>query len=167
MPDLTSALAAHRAAVGDLIAVAEKAAPNWNTPRAPGKWSPAQVVEHMAIALEENANVMAGRPSKIPTLPAFVRPLTRLVFNRIVRTGGFPKAKTNSAMTPARGPATAAEARARLESALAKFESESRFLESTRQPVASGAFGKVPLEDFVRFNELHARHHIKQIVVQT
>jgi hypothetical protein len=166
MPDITSALASHRAAVNDFIAIAERAAPNWNTPRAPGKWSPALVVEHVAIAIEENGNVAAGRPAKIPTLPGFLRPLVRVFFNRIVRTGSFPKAKTNGAMTPSKGPATASDARARLEGALAKFEAECRAVASSGGKVSSGAFGVVPVDDFVRFNELHTRHHAKQITVQ-
>jgi hypothetical protein len=165
MSDLTSALAAHRAAVNDLGGVAERATQHWNTPRAPGKWSPAQVVEHVAMALEENANVIAGRSSKIPTLPAIVRPLVRIFFNRILRTGKFPKAKTNRAMDPAKGPPTAADARPRLEGALAKFEAECRAAAAANRRVASGAFGLVSLEDFLRFNELHVRHHTNQIPI--
>jgi hypothetical protein len=166
MPDLNTAFAANRTAVEALIATAEKAAPNWNTPRAPGKWSPAQVVEHVAMALEENGNVAMGRPSKIPTLPVVVRPLTNLVFRYILRTGKFPKAKTNRAMTPERGPESAAHAGARLNEALRRFEADCQTTASRGQPVASGAFGRVPVEDFVRFNELHVRHHTKQVAVQ-
>ncbi|MEQ1858259.1 MAG: DinB family protein, partial [Longimicrobiales bacterium] len=102
---------------------------------------------------------------KIPTLPAIIRPLTNLLFKHIVRTGKFPKAKTNRAMTPERGPATAADARARLHSALARFESDLSETASAGRPVRSGAFGVVSVEDFVRFNELHTRHHIKQIPI--
>ena len=167
MPDLATALASNRAAVEALIATAEKAAPNWNTPRAPGKWSPAQVVEHVAMALEENGNVAMGRPSRIPTLPGVLRPLVRVFFNRIVRTGNFPKAKTNRAMTPMKSPESAAHARTRLGDALRRFEADCQTTASRGDQVASGAFGKVPVEDFVRFNELHVRHHTKQIVAQS
>lgn len=166
MSDLTSAFAANRAAVEALIATAERAASNWNTPRAPGKWSPAQVVEHVAIALEENGNVAMGRPSKIPTLPAFVRPIIKIVFKRIVRTGKFPKARTNRAMTPIEGPDSPANARTRLNEALRRFESDCQTAASRGQQIASGAFGTVSVEDFVRFNELHVLHHVKQIVVE-
>lgn len=163
MLDLNTALEANRSAVEDLADVAERATAHWTTPRSPGKWSPAQVVEHVAMALEENANVVAGRPSKIPTLPALIRPVVRILFNRIVRTGKFPKAKTNAAMTPARGPATPADARPRLRAALATFERECRA--RAGRPVESLTFGAVAVEDLVRFNELHVRHHIKQIPI--
>ena len=48
MADVNDVLAANRAAVLDLVAAAERSAATWTTPRAPGKWSPSQVVEHVA-----------------------------------------------------------------------------------------------------------------------
>ena len=53
MADVNDVLAANRAAVLDLVAAAERSAATWTTPRAPGKWSPSQVVEHVAGGLEE------------------------------------------------------------------------------------------------------------------
>ena len=38
-----------------------------DAPRAPGKWSPSQIIEHVARSLEESANMAAGRPSKFPS----------------------------------------------------------------------------------------------------
>jgi len=63
MADVSTVLAGNRAAVDDLIAAADRTGAAWATPRAPGKWSPSQVVEHVARALEESANVVAGTPS--------------------------------------------------------------------------------------------------------
>ena len=90
MADVNDVLAANRAAVLDLVAAAERSAATWTTPRAPGKWSPSQVVEHVAGGLEEAANIVSGAPS-IPMPPAFLRPLLRLYFNRILKKGVFPK----------------------------------------------------------------------------
>src|SRR2546422_10609082 len=127
MADVGTVLAGNRAAVDDLIAAADRTGAAWTTPRAPGKWSPSQVVEHVARSLDESANVVSGAPSKFPTLPFFLRPVVRaFLFNRVLRTNAFPKAKTNKAMNPASGPATPAEGRARLESALARFDRECR-----------------------------------------
>ena len=82
MADVNDVFAANRAAVLDLVAAAERSAATWTTPRAPGKWSPSQVVEHVAGGLEEAANALSGAPT-IPMPPAFLRPLLRLYFNRI------------------------------------------------------------------------------------
>ncbi|HYU80758.1 MAG TPA: DinB family protein [Vicinamibacterales bacterium] len=165
MADVDIVLDANRAAVNDLIAAAEKCGSRWTAPRAPGKWSPSQVVEHVALALEESAHVVSGEPSKFPSLPAFVRPLVRgLVFKRVLKKNAFPKAKTNKAMNPASGPATTAEARGRLDGAFAKFERACRERAAQGQTVESTVFGTVSVEDYARFMALHTRHHCKQVV---
>ena len=88
MADVNDALASNRDAVLELVAAAERSAATWTTPRAPGKWSPSQVVEHVAGGLEEAANVVSGAPS-IPMPPAFLRPLARLYFNRVLKKAYF------------------------------------------------------------------------------
>ena len=163
MADVNDVLAANRAAVLDLVAAAERSAATWTTPRAPGKWSPSQVVEHVAGGFDEAANVLAGAPS-LPMPPAFLRPLIRLYFNWILRKGVFPQGwKAHKALNPASGPATPAEARVRLEGALARFDQECRRRAASGQHLVSSGFGTVSLEDLVRFSELHTRHHCKQM----
>jgi hypothetical protein len=162
--EMDTRLAANRAAIGDLIAAAERAGGVWTIARAPGKWSPSQIVEHVARALDESANVVSGAPSKFPKLPFFLRPVVRgFLFNRVLKSGAFPKARTNKAMDPAVGPATPAEARVRLEGALARFDQECRACEKADGVVASATFGRVSVADYARFIELHTRHHCKQM----
>ncbi len=164
MTDLNGALAGNRAAVSELIATAERAGSAWTVPCAPGKWSPSRVVEHVALSLEQSANVVAGAASKFPSLPGFLRPLVRILFfNRILKKGVFPKAKTPKALDPASGPATPAQARVRMEGALAKFDQACRARVASGQKVASTIFGTVSVEDYARFQELHVRHHCKQM----
>lgn len=163
MADVNDVLAANRAAVLDLVAAAERSAVTWTTPGAPGKWSPSQVVEHLAGGLEEAANVLSGAPS-IPMPPAFLRPLARLYFNWILKKGVFPKGwKAHKALDPATGPATPAQARVRLEGALARFDQECRRRAASGQHLVSTGFGTVSVEDLVRFSALHTRHHCKQM----
>jgi len=100
MADVNSALAGNRDAIRELVAAAEKSGAAWTVPRAPGKWSPSQVVEHVALALEESANVVSGAPSKFPTLPRFVRPLVRgLFFNRVLQKKAFPRRRPTKPST--------------------------------------------------------------------
>jgi hypothetical protein len=162
MADVDDVLAADRDAVNELVAAAERSAATWTTPRAPGKWSPSQVVEHVARGLEEGANIVSGAPL-IPMPPAFLRPLARLLFNRTLRKGAFPKGfKAHKALDPLAGPSTPAEARVRLEGAFARFDQECRRRAASGQHLVS-AFGMVSVEDFVRFNAIHTRHHCKQM----
>jgi hypothetical protein len=163
MADMNDELAANRAAVNDLVAAAERSAATWTTPRVPGKWSPSQVVEHVARGLEEGANIVSGAPS-IQHVPTFLRPLARLFFNRTLKKDAFPKGlKSHKALNPASGPATPAEARARLEGAFARFDQECRRRAASGQHVVSTGFGRVSVEDLVRFNAIHTRHHCKQL----
>jgi len=164
MADINDVLADHRTAVLDLVAAAERSATTWTTPRAPGKWSPSQVVEHVARGLDEAANAVSGAPSSIPMPPAPLRLLARLFFNWTLKRGAFPKGgKAHKAMDPTSGPATPAEARVRLEGAFARFDQECRSRAASGQHVLSTGFGKVSVEDLVRFNALHTRHHCKQM----
>ena len=163
MPDISAALADNHAAVDDLIATAEKSESVWTTPRAPGKWSPSQVVEHVALSLEQSGNVAAGVPSKFPSFPRLFRPLLRIVFRWILRRQKFPKGKTPPPFDPSAGPTTPAEARTRLEGAATKFDEGCRTCATDGGDVQSSVFGKIHLEDYVRFQALHVRHHAKQM----
>jgi hypothetical protein len=171
MPDLETSLAGDHAAVAALLAAADRAGAAWTVPRAPGKWSPSQVVEHVTRILEESANVASGAPSKFPKMPFFVRPIARaLVFNRTLRKNAFPdKMKASAAFDPASGPApapgsaTPPEARVRLEGALKRFDQACRARAASGQDVMSTIFGAVSVADFARFQELHIRHHYLQM----
>src|SRR5262245_1126576 len=144
MPDLDTALAASKNAVEQLIVAGERTGAAWAAARAPGKWSPSQIVEHVARSLEESASMAAGLPSRFPRLPSLVHPLARgLLFSRVLRNAAFPKAKTNKAMNPASGPPTPAEGRSRLETAHRKFEQACREIESHGGPLRTTVFGEV------------------------
>ena len=162
--DITAQVTDSRAALDELIANAEAAESNWTTPRAPGKWSPQQVTEHVAIVLEEAAHLVDQRPAKFPNFPFFLRPILRgMVFKKAVKTGDFPKAKTFKAFDPPSGPETPAAARERLDSAHQKFQEACTACAHAEGMVKSSVFGAVSLSDYIRFTALHTRHHAKQI----
>ena len=164
MEQLATALEGVHSALGDLLVAIDNAAPFWTVPHAPGKWSAAQVAEHVARIMEESANVAAGLPSKFPTVPFFLRPIGRLlVFRRILRRKSFLKMKTGEGFDPPAGPATTVQARARLIGALKRFEDACRSRAEAGQKVQSTIFGPVSVVDFARFQELHVRHHVPQI----
>jgi DinB family protein len=165
MAEIDTALAASKDAVDELVLAGERTGAGWAASRAPGKWTPSQIVEHVARSLEESANMAAGRPSKFPKLPALLHPVVRgLLFRRVLRKAAFPKAKTNKAMNPASGPATPGEGRIRLEAAHQKFDEACRRVAASGGRMTTTIFGSVPVQDYVRFMELHTRHHRKQIV---
>src|SRR5712692_1944198 len=148
MSDLQS-LADLHAAVATFLATVDSVGATWTVPRAPGKWSPSQVVEHVARIMEESANVVAGAPSKFPTLPIVLRPVARLlVFRRILRRGAFLQMKAFESFKPAVGPNTVAAGRVRLEQALTRFDQACRARAASSRDVASTIFGTVSVADF-------------------
>jgi hypothetical protein len=165
MPAIEDALKSNRAAVEAFLAAVDQLGSTWLTPRAPRKWTPAQVTEHVARGYDESVKVFAGQEAAFPSLPGLLRPVARgLLFNRVCRKGTFPKARTNRPMDPVTGPATPAEGRARLEAALAAFERQAKATGAAVDAmVTSKTFGTVKLSDWVRFQEVHARHHQKQL----
>lgn len=164
MADITAQLADARVALDEFLVSADGAADTWTTPRAPGKWSPSQLAEHVARSYESGANAARGLPSGFPTLPFFLRPLARrFLFDRVVRTGRFPKARTNAAMDPKRGPESPQEARQRLYAALAAFSGACSEAAASGDTMTSGTFGTIPVADYVRFMTAHTRHHRLQL----
>ena len=91
MAEIDTALAASRDAVDQLIRAGEQSGAAWLAPCAPGKWSPSQIVEHVARGLDEGANVAAGRRPRFQCPPAVVRLIGRFLFKRVLRKGVFPK----------------------------------------------------------------------------
>ena len=167
MADIDTALAASRDAIEQMIRAGEQSGAAWNLPRAPGKWSPSQIVEHVAGGLEDFTNFAAGRPTKIPRPPAVVRvvlrPIAGFIFRRVLRKGVFPKGfKAHKALNPARGPATPAEARIRLETLHQEFDGVCRRVAADGRPLTT-LFGSFPVHDYVRYTEIHTRHHTKQM----
>ena len=166
MADIDTALAANRDAVDQVIWAGEQSGAAWNAPRAPGKWSPSQVVEHIARGLEEGANNLAGRPSKVPMPPAVVRLIGRFFFKRVLRKATFPTgSKAHKSLNPAGGPATPAEGSIRLETAHQEWDEACRRIAASGRPATTG-FGSFPVEDLVRFSEIHTRHHSKQMAAR-
>lgn len=161
MADLNAALAESRAALDQLITAGERSGEKWGTPRAAGKWSPSQIAEHVARALEESGKNITGQPNLFPSLPVFVRPVVRgLFFNRVLKNNTFINGRTNKAMNPSAGPVTPAAGRARLEQAHASFE---RACRESSPRFNHQIFGDIATADYARFQALHTLHHRKQI----
>jgi hypothetical protein len=159
--DLHAALAESRAALEQLILAGEQCGPAWAAPRAPGKWSPSQIVEHVAMSLEESGKNIKGEKSAFPTLPGFIRPVVRaFFFNRALTAETFPSGRANKAMSPMAGPQTPAHGRDRLYQAHIAFE---RACQEMGERFNHSIFGDVATSDYARFMAKHTRHHTRQI----
>lgn len=159
MSAIEEALAESRAAVESLLG--SFAAAPWDAPPAPGKWSPAQAVEHVALTYEVSMELVEGKPA-IRGIPRPLRWLAgKLLVPRVLRTGRFPKgAKAPPPFQPKQAGATPADGARRLRDCAARFE------ETVRRLAGGGAgrfdhpfFGRIAVSDYVRLQALHALHH--------
>ena len=167
MADLQSSLTRARVAVDEMVETSVACAARWSEPAAPKKWSPAQVTEHVARSLEEAAIDITGKRSKMPNLPWPLRFVARkLLFERVLVRGAFPRAKTNKAMNPDTGPDSPPAAVLRLNASWHTFAEACRTRAESGSLAESRIFGAVPLADYVRFQEIHTRHHRAQMTRQ-
>ncbi len=132
----------------------------------PGKWTPAQIVEHLALALEMSATTFAARRAKEPMARrgTTLREKVGKVFT--FGLGWFPPGrKAPERTTPAsRVDGHAAEAHFR--AALAAWEALERDLLPARRHdlfVKHPRLGDLTFEEWGRFHIVHARHHARQI----
>ena len=163
MADLENVLEAHHQATENFLTTARAVPPErWSEPRAPGKWSPGQVVEHLTLAYEVNRHVLDGSGAPI-SAPRWLRPLIgRLLLAPVLRRGRFiPGSKSPKAFRPSPSPAPQAELVGRLAAAVQAFESEALGLGTPT--IDHPFFGRLPLDDFVRLQEIHTRHHHGQL----
>ena len=132
-----------------------------------GRWSPGQVVDHLATSLTLCGQGFAERAQKPPMAR---RPLTmkERVSKRIVfGTGWFPG---NPKAPPATVPAPQPDRRAtetKLRTAVARLTELERTLLPARATdlfLKHPRFGDLTLPEFLHFHVRHAVHHRKQIV---
>jgi DinB family protein len=162
MAQLQAMLEAHHQAVEAFLAAARAVPPTrWSEPRAPGKWSPGQVAEHLTLAYEVNRGVLHGAAPM--TAPRWVRPLIRhLLLAPVLRRGRFiPGSKSPRVFRPSPTPAAPEQLLDRLTAATSAFESDAASLATTT--IDHPFFGRLPLSDFVRLQEIHTRHHRGQL----
>jgi Protein of unknown function (DUF1569) len=163
MADLRSELETHHQAVTDFLSAA-RAVPlgQWGRPRAPGKWSSGQVAEHLALAYEVNRGVLHGETPPV-SAPRWLRPLIRkLLLGPVLRRGRFiPGSRSPRVFQPGPVPAAPAQLLDRLAAAMTAFEADVAAVGTTT--IDHPFFGRLPLGDFVRLQEIHTRHHRGQL----
>jgi DinB superfamily len=164
--DFAEAVAGHRRAVEACVAaLGDVPRDRWTSSPAPGKWSPGEIAEHLAISYEPPLSELAGGPGLAVRAPWWRRRLLRWKFLPVVLRGGFPRgAPAPREIRPRRVAADAGEA------ARALSENAERFLTSLAQARAvrrvrltHADFGKLDPTQIVRLLTAHANHHRKQL----
>lgn len=166
MSALDDAIAANREAAKRFLSTARSVArEKWATPVAPGKWSPAQIVDHVATSTEVALKTIKGDKS-MGSFPRFFRAIPRaMVFNSTLKKGAFPaKMRGPAIFAPSREHASLEASAARLERAMSDLEVHVRDMaKAGKHAFEHGFFGSLKVADYVRFNGLHTDHHEQQL----
>lgn len=136
---------------------------------AEGKWSVAEIVEHLALAYEGTVKGMRRVLESNASMATPPSPRQRLFKFIIVNVGYFPTGRAAPRQVVPRGVTleeAAARARAALEALdLALNEAEARF-GPRRKVLNHPILGAFSAQDWRRFHRVHTRHHARQVQVQ-
>jgi hypothetical protein len=160
----TELLAEHGAAVREFRERAGAVpAKQWDVARAPGKWTPAQEVKHIALGLEAFARDLRGEGKLRLKGKWWQRRLWRLTALRtILRTRRiFRAAPAPREVRPPERPGDQTSLLAELQSRWNDLESLliEMHRANPRRCVTHPYFGDLSLPDLVRFSVIHVRHH--------
>lgn len=166
--NINSVIDSNRTAVSELVSTVLKLpASRWDEPRRRGKWSPAQITEHLAITYERATQFLDGPiPVSGRRPPKFLRPFIRtLIRLTVLRTGEFIKSKTPAAFEPSARPEARQVLCDRLRRASDAFELRAREkLDAGIRTFEHSYFGTFGIEEFVRLEMHHVNHHRRQIL---
>lgn len=160
-------LRSHRAAVADFASAAAAVAPEaWTRPRAEGKWSPAEVVEHLALSYAALLGELEGKtPLRVHT-PLWRQWLLRLIFlPRLIAGRPFPAGiKAPREIRPAAS-GSQQDAVERFRDLSGRFEeaAEAARARNPKPRLTHPFFGPLPLDQMVGLSAAHTRHHQRQL----
>jgi hypothetical protein len=162
--DRAAALQHHRDAATAVLATAAGVPPEqWSRPVAAGKWSPAEITEHLRLTTAAlRQEIESGGGMRIRTSwPR--RLLLRAIFlGRILSTGRFPAgAKAVREIQPRGGPFDQTETIRGLDAELRRFEAA--LAEHPRARMTHPIFGVASASTGLRFCVVHLLHHREQI----
>jgi DinB superfamily len=167
---LARAAGDHRKAVGECAATIRAIPPEqWTVARADGKWTPAQIAEHLRIAYGPALSELAGGIGFAVRLPWWKRRLLRWTVLPGILRGRFPKGAPAPREVRPRDHAASPEDAARH-----LAEQSEAFLARLGEAAERGPvrlthpyFGKLTAPQIVTLLTSHARHHRKQLPAGT
>lgn len=132
----------------------------------PNKWTPAQIVEHLALALEMSATTFSTRKDKEPMARRATTLREKVGKMFTFGIGRFPPGLKAPERTTPQPQVEGPFAETHFRSALAKWEAVERDLLPARAQdlfVKHPRLGDLTIGEWARFHLVHARHHARQI----
>ncbi len=164
---IEEASSAHRAAIEEFAqAVVEVDRGTWAAPREPGKWSPAEIAQHLILSYGPPLAELDGGEGFSIRLPWWKRAVLRWkVLPKILYADTFPKgAPAPREARPNRGASSPEEAARLLRGSAELFLArvcEAHASRSVR--LTHSYFGKLTAPQILKLMAVHARHHRGQL----
>jgi uncharacterized damage-inducible protein DinB len=168
-PDWPAIMADHDDAADAFITTADRLTDAaWHVRPAEGKWSAAEIVEHVALAYDAMSAEIRGGGAMHLRVPLWKRLVLRMTVLPRLLGGRFPRGAPAPRETrPAAAPATAAEGVRRIRDATAAFRAlVTDDAHRRRARPTHPYFGRVRLAPAVRFMAVHTRHHQAQLAAR-
>lgn len=157
----------HAAALDAFVArAAAVGAAAWNAPAAEGKWTPAQVVEHVRMTYDIAVRELEGGGGLRVRTSWWLRPLLRLKYLRaILASGRVPRgARAPREARPGDGPFDQAATLAALGASSQRFLVLLEPVWHRNGPVLTHhIFGRLGARETLRFMAVHTSHHAQQL----
>jgi hypothetical protein len=165
--DFAKAAADHREAIEAFARTVESLDRDaWNVSREPGKWSPAEIAQHLILSYGPPLAELAGGAGFSVRLPWWKRTVLRWkMLPKILYAEKFPKgAPAPREARPKAGAASPEEAARLLRENAGQFElrlSEGHAARSVR--LTHSYFGKLTAPQILKLMAVHAHHHRAQL----
>jgi hypothetical protein len=158
----------HNRAAHEASAVAEAiAAERWRTPLAEGKWTPAEVVEHLTLGYDIFLKQLAGGEGMVLKTKWWMQIMLRLTMvPGILKGKGFPKgARAPREVRPATPSISKEEAIDRLRKRAKEFDAAIVKAQAGKERLrlTHAYFGRLSLPDAVVLCARHIEHHTAQM----
>lgn len=160
------AAADHRGAIEDVVRAVEAVDPGaWSAPLQPGKWSPAEIAQHLILSYDPPLSELAGGPGFVVRLPWWKRTFLKWKVLPQIMAGHFPKgAPAPREARPKGGPPSREDAASRLRESSGRFQSLLSEAQATRRVrLTHSYFGKIEGPQILKLMAVHARHHRDQL----
>jgi len=166
-PRWDDAVDEHRTALAALLdAVETLRDADWNAPWGPGKWTRAQVAEHLALAYEAAIReITSGEAMRVKVPPLRQKILRWLVLPHILFHRSIPgRVRSPREIRPGDETPPRTEALARLRDLGERFEQEmERGYRNGTAGLTHPFFGQIGPVRGMRFMAVHLEHHTRQI----
>lgn len=132
----------------------------------PGKWTPAQIVEHLALGLTLSAETLLKRRDYAPMSRRRRTPAENVATFLIMGLRWFPPGRKAPERTVPSAVVSRTSAEQHFLAALELWDQVDRALLPERRAnlfAKHPRMGDLTVEEWMRFHRIHARHHARQI----